>query len=291
MPDQPEFEPPCIILSAAMLVVVDFAGRTGLVYGVLRDLAKRPHTGEEPANSTTTCTGAVAGLKRWETWCPALRSYYPKIEYWPKVGERVKEVADIAKADFTGRDTNFKNDWADRIKASAGRVVKLFGYPIFLHLSPDRKNTEPGWRAKYFCDLLWQLRTDPDGLLPEFAALMRRLADDVELATDVLALDEGEPVRPAAKRAGRTRKKAQPEKIDPGHHAKSPPKQIGKQPPPRSIPMSLTDFAVRLNNVTIRKVKIILKQFDLRQFGDNRQLFTVRLDTMPANMREAIERR
>jgi hypothetical protein len=51
---------------------------------------------------------------------------------------------------------------------------------------------------------------------------------------------------------------------------------------------SLADLANRLGNVGIKKVKTMMKPYQLRMVG-NRQSWTVRLDDMPANIRAKLE--
>lgn len=53
-------------------------------------------------------------------------------------------------------------------------------------------------------------------------------------------------------------------------------------------PMSLADLANRLGNITTDKARTILKEYGLKNAG-NRQTWTVRLDTMPANLRARLE--
>lgn len=55
-----------------------------------------------------------------------------------------------------------------------------------------------------------------------------------------------------------------------------------------SVPMPLTELANRLNNISPRKARTILKPYGLKPAG-NRQSWTVRLDTMPGNIRHQIE--
>jgi hypothetical protein len=55
------------------------------------------------------------------------------------------------------------------------------------------------------------------------------------------------------------------------------------------LPMSLQDIANRLGNVGLSKAKSMLMPYDLKNAG-NRQLWTCRLDTMPKNMRERLEK-
>jgi len=54
-------------------------------------------------------------------------------------------------------------------------------------------------------------------------------------------------------------------------------------------PTSLVDMANRLGNVGVRKIRTMLKPYELKSAG-NRQTWTVRIDTMPKNMREALEK-
>jgi hypothetical protein len=56
------------------------------------------------------------------------------------------------------------------------------------------------------------------------------------------------------------------------------------------IPTSLADLANRLANMSVRKVKSYLKQYGLKEAG-NRQLWTVRLDLLPSNVREQLTRK
>ncbi len=55
------------------------------------------------------------------------------------------------------------------------------------------------------------------------------------------------------------------------------------------IPTTLTDMANRLGNVSSMKVKTILHYYGLKHAG-NRQAWTVRLDKMPSNFREKLEK-
>lgn len=56
------------------------------------------------------------------------------------------------------------------------------------------------------------------------------------------------------------------------------------------IPTTLADMANRLGNVGTKKLRTMLLPYQLRQHGENRQLWTVRLDDMPTNIREKLER-
>ena len=59
-----------------------------------------------------------------------------------------------------------------------------------------------------------------------------------------------------------------------------------------SQPMSLADLANRLDNITPKKAKTLLKPYGLRhEPPGNRQSWTVRLDMMPGDMREKLTRR
>jgi len=54
-------------------------------------------------------------------------------------------------------------------------------------------------------------------------------------------------------------------------------------------PVSLIDIANRLGNIGLQKARTMLKRYGLKPAG-NRQLWTVRLDTMPTNIRSKLER-
>jgi hypothetical protein len=55
------------------------------------------------------------------------------------------------------------------------------------------------------------------------------------------------------------------------------------------IPRTLTNIANRLGNITPKKAKILLKPYELKT-TENRQLWTVRLDKMPLNIRRQLEK-
>lgn len=52
--------------------------------------------------------------------------------------------------------------------------------------------------------------------------------------------------------------------------------------------LSLKEMAERLNLPTREKVKVLLGQYGLKPVGDNRQMWTVRLDIMPRNYRQML---
>ncbi|NLE61003.1 MAG: hypothetical protein GX616_21870 [Planctomycetes bacterium] len=51
---------------------------------------------------------------------------------------------------------------------------------------------------------------------------------------------------------------------------------------------SLIDLANRLGNVGRKKARTMLNPYGLQNVNDNRQMWTVRLDAMPRNMRDAL---